>query len=308
MRGALDRAVSFLAARQLTYGEFPSYRFDTPSLQPPGKLDSSPFVTTFVLYALALVDHPEAMPLLEKGVAFLLSECEEPGVWRYWTSRNGARIVPDLDDTSCASFVLQQLVPDLLPDNRDVLLRYRTEQGVFQTWICDGDNDVDSVVNANVLLYLGERHETKAALEVLCRLVEEDREGPSYWYYLDALALYYAISRARYHGVAGLERCREAVLRKVLARQQADGSFGDELATALGLCTLLNFRAEDTAALTRGFVALLGAQQPEGGWPSRAFYSGPRPPGPLKVWWGSEELTTALCLEALAKGLKNAAG
>jgi hypothetical protein len=306
MRAALSKAVQWLERRQLPYGEFPSYQFTTAMLDPPGKLDSSPFVTTFVLYALALIDEPAALPMLEKGIAFLISEQEPPGVWRYWTSRNSARIDPDIDDTCCVSFLLQRMVPSLAPDNRALLYRYRTDEGMYKTWLREpgARNDVDSVVNANVLLYLGETEETRQACETLCKHINEDAEAKTYWYYLDSLALYYAVSRAYYHGVKGLERCRQAVLRKTLARQQPDGSFGDELSSSLAICTLLNLGVQERQALTPGFRYLLGAQQEDGSWRRLAFYTGPEPPIPHRFWWGSEELTTALCLEALAKGLR----
>ncbi|WP_158616972.1 prenyltransferase/squalene oxidase repeat-containing protein [Corallococcus exercitus] len=306
MRAALSSAEESLERRQLPYGEFPSYKFSTAALDGPGTLDSSPFVTTFVVYALAMTEAPAAPLMMKKGLQFLLSEQRVPGVWRYWTSRNGAPIDPDLDDTACVSFLLRMLAPELAPDNRVLFSRFRTPEGLYKTWFRKpgARNDVDSVVNANVLLYLGETEETRAASDWLCRIINEDTEAGTYWYYLEPLSLYYAVSRAYHHGATGLERCREAVLRKTLARQQPDGSFGSALSSGLALCTLLNYGVKDTEAVTRGTAFLLRAQQEDGSWAREAFYIGPEPPGPHQVWWGSEELTTAFCVEALAKGLR----
>ena len=53
--------------------------------------------------------------------------------------------------------------------------------------------------------------------------------------------------------------------------------------------------------LDRQIELILAVQYDDGSWPRVAFYSGPRPPLPRSVWFGSEDLTSALCLEALAR-------
>jgi hypothetical protein len=301
---AISRAAGHLARGQLPHGEFPSHRYASPSLVGAGQPDSSPFVTSLVLYSLGFVDTPEVPSMVERGLAFLLSEREEPGVWRYWTSRNASRVDPDVDDTCCVSFVLRQHgLGARVEGNEALLLANRTDRGVFKTWLREplARNDVDSVVNANALLYLGEREETRTACDVLNWVIQQGHEERSTWYYLDALVLHYMASRALYHGVRGLERSREAMLARLGARQREDGSFGDELATAMGLCTLLNLGLGHTPMSERARRHLLRTQQEDGSWRRSPFYCGPEPPGPRSVWWGSEALTTALCLEALAR-------
>jgi hypothetical protein len=61
----------------------------------------------------------------------------------------------------------------------------------------------------------------------------------------------------------------------------------------MALSALLTFDpdAARTGELLRN---ILGAQRPDGGWDAYAFYN----------VWGSEELTTAFCLEALARSLR----
>ena len=46
---------------------------------------------------------------------------------------------------------------------------------------------------------------------------------------------------------------------------------------------------------------LVARQQEDGGWRRLAYYQGPAPPTPTAYYFGSRELTTALCLEALAR-------
>lgn len=294
---ALDRAVELLARRQLPYGEIPIRRFDTPTLEGEGRLDSSPFVTSFALLALDLVDHPLAPAIRRRAEAFLLEEREAPGLWRYWSSRSGAPIDPDLDDTCVVSFALHG-VAARDGDNVATILANRHPSGLFKTWLRDpeADNDVDGVVNANVLLYLGERPETTAARDIVAAAINEDREAQSTIYYLDPLALYHAVARAYAHGVQGFSACRDAVLAKV----EAPRGPLDALSAALRIATRLGFGASG-GALDDDVRFLLASQSPDGSFARAAFYTGPEPPAPHAVWWGSEELTTALAIEALAR-------
>lgn len=305
LEDSVTRAVEFLATSQLPYGEFSSHRFSDPMLTTGEQFDSSPFTTCFVLYALGFVHDSAVSPLINKGISFLLEEREEPGVWRYWSSRNTISIDPDVDDTCCASFVLKLLMPEhSLVSNEHLILANRAENGLFKTWLrpSHARNDIDTVVNANVLLYLGERDETTAASHFLNRVINENSEESSYWYYLDSLALYYMISRAYFHNVLELNESKASIIQKTLARQAPNGSFGDEMLTGLALCTLLNYRLSDEA-VEKAVTYLIETQQQTGSWRRSPFYAGPPPPMPHNVWWGSEELTTAFCLEGLARSL-----
>ena len=67
--------------------------------------------------------------------------------------------------------------------------------------------------------------------------------------------------------------------------------------TALALNTLANM-GMDSPLIARGIDHLLATQHADGGWPSAPYYYG----GPKQsVSWGSRELTTGLCLEALSR-------
>jgi squalene cyclase len=301
---AVAHGVEFLANQQLSWGEFPSYQWSDMKGETPSILDSSPFVTTFVLYALSFVQTPAARGLIERGTEFLLHEQEAPGVWRYWSSRNPRTIDPDLDDTCCASFALRWLEsPRFTPDHEAVILGNRAPSGLFKTWFRDPGalNDLDSVVNANVLLYLGERPETSAACELINQIINRGMERATYYYYLDPLALYYTVSRAYLHGVHGFGRSRDAVVGKILARQRDDGEWESELLTGLAICTLCNFGLSDSPDVARGARHLIRRQRPDGSWGDHLFYAGPEPPAPHSFWWSSPALAAALCLEALSK-------
>jgi hypothetical protein len=67
--------------------------------------------------------------------------------------------------------------------------------------------------------------------------------------------------------------------------------------TALAVSSLLNFN-HTCPEIGLAVDFLLRSQNESGNWPRWVFYYG----GPKRLsTWGSEELTTALCLEALSR-------
>jgi hypothetical protein len=107
------------------------------------------------------------------------------------------------------------------------------------------------------------------------------------------MSLYYAISRAYAHSTSSLSRVREAIIEKVLQSSRDDGSFGNELATACAVCSLVNFEYDGLTSLRDAARYLERQQREDGSWRRVAMFHG------SGVYYGSEELTTALCLEAL---------
>ncbi|HEX8164277.1 MAG TPA: UbiA family prenyltransferase [Beijerinckiaceae bacterium] len=309
--------------------------------------DSGPFVTSFVIYALCHVDLPGVDSMKEAGLAFLESEKEFGGVWRYYgrTQYKHTRIPPDLDDTACASFVLQAHKRRLY--NRWIFRANRDDQGRFLTWIApkpdapilsplrvvalladlqaswavrnvrrpavatdprllltDRDavdlSDADPAVAANAILYVGESSDTLPAIAWLIEKI--GGRDPSFsLYYKDPLTLCYMAARACRHSAPTLVDARSSILQTIGERASLDGTFGSELSTALAACTLLTLDPS-SPLLEPAIAALLASQRPDGSWPASAFYSGPT------EYWGSPELTTAFCLEAVARWRSSSAG
>src|SRR3546814_3679182 len=87
------------------------------------------------------------------------------------------------------------------------------------------------------------------------------------------------------------------IIERILATQQNDGKLGvSSLDTALGISSLINLRCNDQNAIEKSVWYLLRQQSKNGDWPRRLFYYG----GPKRIiGWGSEELSTGFCLEAL---------
>ena len=243
-----------------------------------------------------------------RTVAYLLTEREPPGVWRYYGRAGAQTLSPDVDDTSVAWAALQTQGLDVDAAALDALWTSRGPTGLFNTWIGDpatwvgvDNRDVDLVVNLNALLLFSL---VGKPVDAVCRrAVESARTGAFVQgtiYYASPLAFTYALSRAHADGGAGcLDGAIPPALEMVLRTQQENGSWESDLDTALGLLTLLNghYRGE---ALQRGICVLIARQAPDGGWGLGRAYRG----AAIPVNYGSRSLTTGLCLEALGKYLR----
>jgi hypothetical protein len=104
------------------------------------------------------------------------------------------------------------------------------------------------------------------------------------------------LSRNFHAGVSALESARDEVVSRIVKATNPDGSFGGNvLETALAVCVLLYLKSSPPE-LEGAVQFLLAEQRPSGDWARAVLYYG----GPKKYYgWGSEELTTGFCLEAL---------
>jgi hypothetical protein len=327
---SIERAVAFLRRRQLPHGEFATMLGADRALSSP-VFDSSPFGTTIVISALAQLGRTDAGDMIARAAAFVRSEMEFGGVWRYHSPRQHkhARLPPDLDDTACASHALR-LAGSPVPRNDWAFLANRDAAGRFRTWILPSRenrwdarfafarslgfvqarvrgsrvpapasedprfrvmqidrDDVDPVVNANVVLHLCERDETRPAIDFVVGAVLADAT-PFSIYYQDPLALYHAAARAYRHGATALGVLRRPILERIARRTSPVGAL-TPLQAALAASAVLAF-APDEPLGGELLRVVRSTQRDDGGWDAYAYY----------CVWGSEELTTAFCLEALA--------
>jgi hypothetical protein len=333
LTAALRQAVVFLSKSQLPDGEFQTeFRAGTHQ-DAYGQIvedlvfDSSPFVTSLVLYSLQFARTFDAgvRKTIERGCHFLQAEMEPGGLWRYWSRKNGKRalIPPDLDDTACISHLLMANGFSV-PSNRGIFHDSRDSKGAFYTWLYTanslrkkilwlrtrgqafsyrdqiwrwtGKDDVCAVVNANVVLYLGETVHTRAAIAYLKNVIRQSSEDKDIIFYAHRMSLYYMLSRAYFCGVTAFEDVKSALVERVSALRQPDGSFGDELLTGMAICSLLNLDPAPRG-LEGAVQFLIRTQRPDGSWKRIPAYGGP----PAPTTFGSADLTTGICLEALAR-------
>lgn len=325
----IEGGLEFLRRSQLPSGEFKVFISPDLELGRDCFLDSSLFPSMLIAYALGFADPSAAGDILDKALRFLRAEMEGPGLWRYWTKRHQTHsiIPPDLDDTACVSFVLRRHgVP--FPPNLKLILANRNREGLFYTWLTarwplpllpaywrvvlsqwlhpfklssfwklePDRHDVDCVVNANVLFYVGEAPETRPVIDYLMDILRRGEEGRCDRWYQNPFMFYYALSRNFHAGVAALGGVRDESVARIVGALKPDGSVGgNHLNSALAACALLYWRSPPPE-LERAVRFLLAEQREDGSWPRAALYYS----GPKKLYaWGSEELTTGFCLEAL---------
>lgn len=312
-RAAIDRGLSFLADRQLPSGELP-VRISRPAAPDPVH-DPSIFASALIASALASID--AASGICSRACAFIEAQREPFGVWRHWTAghREFHFVPPDVDDTSVACIALRAHGRPI-PDNRALLLANRDRRsGLFFSWISlrphpvanvaywwislwhlrhaissitfyfitpSERDDIDAVVNANALFYLGRSVATEPVISLLLDVLLQERENSCDKWYENPFVIWYFFSRALRS--AGVD-ASEILLSRL-----------GTLSPSTALERALACRVKQDWAVPVGedeIRPLLAEQLPSGGWPYAPFYKGGR------VRWGSEELTTGICLEAL---------
>lgn len=326
---AIARAVAFLAEAQLPSGEFPVFATTDPTLAERAELDPSVFPTALAAYSLSFC--PEAHSLAARAGDFLLGEMDGDGLWRHWTRDHphAASLPPDLDDSSCASGALRAGGRPV-PGNRALLLANRNAKGQFLTWVIPRlrwtgrrhvrvvlrqlrhlpslamffrltsakPGDVDACVNANVLHYLGRFPGEEAVTALLLGVLRAGEERQCDKWYDNPFVVRYFLSRALAPRVAEAGPL-------ILARTAAAVPVSS-LEHALAACALLDWKGDPA----KHIEALLREQDGDGSWRRAAFYHGGRArlgtggfaePHPDTPRWGSEALTTALAVEALAR-------
>ena len=241
----------------------------------------------------------------ERAAGYLLAQQRSGGVWAYYGHGTEIDISPDVDDTSVSWAALQRAGATIPPVVLEILRGSRNERGLFNTWIGDPANwinidsrDIDTVVNLNALLLFGLMHEK---IDSVCKFELEQIENDGFRrgtvYYSSPLMFVHAFSRAYREGdVACLQNAVPKIRGAMLSIQNKDGSWGNDLETAFGAVTLLNlgYRGD---ALERAVKAILARQSGDGGWALAPAYRGAVAP----LNYGSRAVTTAVCIEALAK-------
>jgi hypothetical protein len=287
------------------------------------------------LSVISLARVPGAGDITAKAIRFLVAEMERSSIWRRWASKRSTHphSPVDVDDTACASMAVSLGGIDT-GANRNVLLAGRNESGVFMTqvavrpplpsspagWLAASrefaswlhrrrnpnqagaeTDEVDCVVNAHVVTYLGPEATTRAASAYLAELVARGREAGCDQRYPDVARLYYALSTAIRHGDRILALVADLIVARVERRLADDGDECGDLTTALLALTLDNL-ANRGEAYDKAVARVVAEQTAEGSWGRDVVcVDGPAPSAACV----SEALTTATCLEVLAAADRN---
>ncbi len=328
---SIDRAIGYLSRHQLHNGEFVAYMAPDPEMQEWCAPDSITGITAVIGSCLVPLQHREDVNnMLAKSVNFLTYNMFRGGVWGYYTKWNQLfkLLPPDTDDTVLISGFLKKR--NALPvDNTPMLLLNRAKNGLFYTWFTIHNNflqysrtfwrliarelklpvksilfwtmndhrrnDIDVVVNANIVCYLGYNEITKPAVKFIRDVLVQHREKGSDKWYLNEIVYYSFLSRLFELDIPEMTAIRELFITKLFNAIKASDIFENcDLELALGISSLLRLGVKDEK-VTQYLELLLSRQSKNGEWSRFELVSGPS----RKLVWGSEETTTAYCIEAL---------
>ena len=306
-RESIRRGLAFVESTLDEQGAWHCIRFNTADPNVPRHFERPPFVSALCVLALESSDEARARAMCAATRAYLVKTIEYPGLWRYYR-----HLPQDLDSTSLCSLVIGTHPWIALGRNVPPLLANRDREGRFMTWVLDEDEpnvvatfriEADPVVNANVIAYLGDHAETKAAQRWLEALIAEGRlEGSSKWY-PDAVAIYYAATRAMIRARPALDGLRPILADRILGLRDDNGDFGDILRTAQAVSALYNVGSLERINAKRQVERFIGSQREDGSWPELLAF------GDQSLKWGtfgqighgSEAVTSAFCIEALER-------
>ncbi len=259
-------------------GEFKTFLF-FPEKAENGWIYAGPsvFLTSSIAITLLKNENPLAQDICSKAAQYVKSQMEPGGLWRFYPHHGLFKFnTPmDSDDTSLASYLLQQKGFSF-PDNRANLYKQVTRKGDFYIWFLPrirflsnpilllrlvldlrhsfpvffplkgrttaaliNYNDTEHAVNANAILYLGERPETQKSIN---HLVEDLLFGNTHnqYFYPGILYTYYHTSRLYSElGIKQFENLRNKVTNYFLnGFNMAEANVQDKAIAAL---TLVNF-------------------------------------------------------------------
>jgi hypothetical protein len=309
---AIRRGVAFLERAQQADGGFANlFWYGDAAPVEVGNV----FPAALIAHSLALV--PEGRAVRERALDFLAAEASPQGIWQHWARNDPQQefLPPDVDDTACASAALRDAGRPV-PPNEALLLANRDRRGRFYTWFTwrprwaglahlrliwpqlrhlrtlwplftqtiASIRNVDAVVNANALFYLGLRPETAAIPLYLLDILERDAEAECDTWYFNRFVIWYFLARALAPG----DEAAGGLMRRKLAAAEPRTPL--EIATAQ--CARLYWEMGADEALA---ARLRESQLESGAWPAEHFYQG------KDCYWGSEALTTGFALEALAR-------
>ena len=166
----------------------------------------------------------------------------------------------------------------------------------YKPYMPYGTNDVDAIVNANILSFLGENNEIvdsanyKFAIAFINRKIVREKFNSAAIYYPNRYHLHYAVAKAYRAGVTPLQSCVDLLIADIKSTQQTDGSFASKKivnhqdkiqSTAYALYALLNvgnFSEYNTVGIIDSAIYYLQQNKKVTGnefhWTGGVFFSG----------------------------------
>ncbi len=314
MNNTINQGVAFLAKEQLQDGSFLDYSTSNAKNFTKAKEYRSVFPSALILSCLNTLKETSLIKdIKQKLVNFLLSQKSEHWSFNYWArDSEESRALPypdDLDDTCYAMSALMQYNPKLIDGSvmaKVVMLLTAVEEkegGPYRTWLVPATaskewQDVDLAVNSNIAYFLSLQD---ISLPKLNSLIVRAIETNNYYSpnYPPGYPVIYFISR--FYKGNKVNRVKNFLISK----RQNKIHWRNPLNTALSVLSLMNFGFPPDR-LEKSILYLIDKQK-KGVWKPYVFNIDPAIK--RKTYYaGSPALTTAFCLEALAKyelGIKN---
>ena len=320
LRTAVERGLDFLRTVTAADGGWPSWRYADTGLTGDRDLEFPPFTAALGALALHACRHSGASTLVAQTRDFVLKSMRYPGIWSY------PGVPPAVDDTAVCALAAGPhpwlRMGRLWGGNLDAMLAHRDDDGRFVVWMPDDDwppgldNEVDAVVNANVLAYMGDHAGTRAAAHWVETVVADRCEVEASPYYIDPVDLHFAMARATRFRDGLFRQLRPTLANRIRERLQQEERIGDPMRTAQALSALDMLGAGlDAATRSASLATLLDSQRRDGSWPPCLAWKEPpgwgryvalrersRRPPPARGF-ASEALTTAFCIEAIDRAL-----
>lgn len=301
LRSLINNGVKFIYEKQLEWGEIVNY-----SVSHTSKNEliyrSTVFPTVFILLTLNQIQGSNELTEINKrGLEFILMN-KEHNYWRYFGK--GTELPPDFDTTSCCYRLLHKNKIEFDYNIIELFLSHRNiGSKLFHTWIENPPsdyNDIDSIVNSNVHLLFTELGKSPLIPEISNFLISESlnlqTQLSQLWYFSSQLFCYNLSKIYSEESNKIFERSKESITKYLLYKQDYSGGWDNSLETAFALTALLNF-GYCGDEIVKGINYLLEQRDTyDGPWQKEFFY----PVGGN----GSEELTTAVCIECINKYLR----
>lgn len=331
MDSAIDRGIRFLEEHQLHNGEFMTYISADEKMLQWAAPESTTYMTAVIGHCLLHVQQRPAVDrILLKSTAFLKYQAMRSGVWNFFTRFHWIFRLspPDADDTAIISSLLRSRNEPFV-DNVAILLENRSGKGLFYTWFTihptfynysgafwrliarelkqplknlvfwmrDDINrgDIDPVVNANVIAYLGHTKDTERAINFIVDLIVNKAENNADNWYKNPFVFYYFIARLVPLNITPVVALKSVIEQRIVEEAKKDNYFFNcDLYMAMAASSLIMLGSKNE--LIKNIIQKIISLQAETGcWKRHAFFTIPT----KKFFWGCEELTTALCIEAL---------
>ena len=309
-RESIRRGLDFLESTIDKNGAWHCIRFNTANPDIPRHFERPPFVSALCVLALESCNEIRAKAICTATKRYLVDTIEYPGLWRYYS-----HLPQDLDSTALCSLVIGNHPWILLGRNVPKIVGNRDEEGRFLTWVLAEDEpdvvsrfrlEADPVVNANVIAYLGDHPETKNAQRWLETLIADGGVEDSSKWYPDAVSIYYAISRAVLRVQPSLDHLLPMLADRIVGLKDKSRGFGNVLQTAQAVSALHNLGGLEAIDAKHHVQRFVNSQREDGSWPELLAF------GDQFLKWGtvgrighgSEAVTSAFCIEALARLVK----